>query len=124
MFAVVTFAIAGPVCAGNGRGAGRAISARSAGRVAGARANMSRKANFRTNNRRFFSQNFSAFPSYGYGYGNQVYLNPDEADWSEQWTSLREENDGPYARSTWENPQGQARMWVFPEDGSTKEPSH
>ena len=51
---------------------------------------------------------------YGGGYyGNEIVLNPDEADWSEQWTSLTEDNDGPYARSTRENPQGEARIWEF-----------
>jgi hypothetical protein len=124
MLAAVALAVAGPAFAGSGKGAGHASSARSAGSVAGARANMGRQANFRANNRRFFRRNFSAFPSYGYGYGNQIYLNPDEADWAEQWTSLREENDGPYARSTFEgNPQGRARMWEFPEDASTAKPS-
>ena len=76
----------------------------------------------RANNRRFFRP---YYPYYGYGYGNQIVLNPDEADWAEQWRSLREENNGPYSRSTWGNPEGEARMWEFPDDGSTTtKPSH
>jgi hypothetical protein len=122
MFATVTLAIAGTVCAGSGKGAMRASSGRSASSGAG-RANMS-QALFRASNRRFSRSNFSYYPYYGYGYGNAIVQNPDEADWAEQWRSLREENDGPYARSTWENPQGAARMWEFPEDGSTTNPSH
>ena len=126
MLAAVALAVAGPAFAGSGKGAGHASSARSAGSVAGARANTSRQTNWRVSNRRFFRQNFSPFQSfgYGYGYGNQVYLNPDEADWAEQWRSLGEDNDGPYARSTFEgNPQGRARIWEFPEDASTAKPS-
>ena len=73
-------------------------------------------------NRRFSST--YAYPPYYYGngyygngyyWGNGIVQNADEADWSEQWTSLSEDNDGPYARSTRENPQGQARMWEFPD---------
>ena len=123
MFAAVTLAVAGPVCAGSGKAAVRASSARSAGsaggpadvhQLAAVRAN-----NFRANNRRFFRP----YPYYGYGYGNQAYLNPDEADWAEQWRSLREENNGPYARSTWGNPQGEARIWEFPDDSTAPKPS-
>jgi hypothetical protein len=59
---------------------------------------------------------FPYYPYYGNGYyGNGIVENSDEADWGEQWTSLSEDNDGPYARSTRENPQGEARMWEFPE---------
>jgi len=83
---------------------------------------MDRQASFRASNRRFFRPNFAYYPYNGYG--NVIVQNPDEADWAEQWRSLREENDGPYARSTWENPPGEARMWEFPEDGSTTKPSH
>ncbi len=101
MFAAVTLAIVGPACAGSGRAAARANS-----------------------NRRFFRTYSPYGYGYGgYGYGNQAYLNPDEADWAEQWRSLREENKGPYARSTWGNPQGEARMWEFPDDGSTTKPA-
>lgn len=78
----------------------------------------------RSSNRRFSRTNFSYYPNYGYGYGNAIVQNPDEADWAEQWSSLREDNDGPYARSTYGNPPGEARMWEFPEDGSTTKPSH
>jgi len=117
LFAAVTIAFAGSASAGSGKAAGRGGSGHSAGSIAGARANTGRQGN-----RRFFRQNFSAFPfnGYGYGYGNQVYLNPDEADWAEQWRSLSEDNDGPYAKSTFEgNPQGKARMWEFSEDGNS-----
>ena len=72
----------------------------------------------RANNRRFFRSYYPSY-GYGYGYGNQFVLNPDEADWSEQWRSLRQENNGPYARSTWGNPQGEARMWEFSDDGTS-----
>jgi hypothetical protein len=69
------------------------------------------------NNNRRFATSFG-FPSGygGYGYGNTVYQNPDEADWAEQWQSLYEDNHGAYAKSTRENPQGGARMWTFPEE--------
>lgn len=69
------------------------------------------------NNNRRFATSFG-FPSGygGYGYGNTVYQNPDEADWAEQWQSLYEDNHGAYAKSTLENPQGSARMWTFPEE--------
>ncbi|MFZ2060643.1 MAG: hypothetical protein WAU82_06500 [Candidatus Binatus sp.] len=124
MFAAVTLAVAGPVYAGSGKGAGHASAARSAGSVGGARAEMGRQSSFRGRNRRFLSQSFASFGYGGYGYGNQVYLNPDEADWGEQWQSLREDNDGPYAKSTFEgNPQGEARMWVFSEDEAPAKPS-
>ncbi len=53
---------------------------------------------------------------YGYGYGNTVVENSDEADWGEQWSSLYEDNNGPYARSTMENPPGKARIWEIPEE--------
>jgi hypothetical protein len=66
-------------------------------------------------NRRFLNNSFQSLGYYPY-YGNVISENPDEADWSEQWVSLYEDNDGPYARSTRENPQGQARMWEFPEE--------
>jgi len=126
MFATVTLAIAGTACAGSGRGAARASSGRSASSVGG-RANMSQSF-LRSSNRRFSRTNFSYYPNYGYGYGygygNAIVQNPDEADWAEQWSSLREDNDGPYARSTYGNPPGEARMWEFPEDGSTTKPSH
>ena len=75
----------------------------------------------RANNRRFFRPYYPYY-GYGYGYGNQVYLNPDEADWAEQWGSLRQENSGPYARSTWGNPQGEARMWEIPDDATAAKP--
>jgi hypothetical protein len=68
------------------------------------------------NNNRRFATSFG-FPSGygGYGYGNTVYQNPDEADWAEQWQSLYQDNHGAYAKSTLENPQGGARMWEFPQ---------
>ncbi len=71
----------------------------------------------RQRNRGFspFDQFFPYFPYYPY-YGNAIVENPDEADWAEQWGSLYEDNDGPYARSTRENPPGEARMWEFPEE--------
>ncbi len=65
----------------------------------------------RQRNRRFASS-FQPYPYYP-SYGNVIYQNPDEADWGEQWTSLYEDNDGPYARSTRENPPGAARTWEF-----------
>jgi hypothetical protein len=83
------------------------------------RADMDNQSGWGQRNRRFSNsfQSFPYYPSYGYGgYGNAVYQNPDEADWAEQWQSLYEDNDGPYARSTRENAPGEARMWVFPEE--------
>jgi hypothetical protein len=122
MFAAMTLAVAGPVCAGSGKAAVHASSAssvRSAGNVA-TPAGVQQLAPLRANNRRFFRP---YYPYYGYGYGNQAYLNPDEADWAEQWRSLRAENNGPYARSTWGNPQGEARIWEFPDDATAPKPS-
>ena len=110
MFGTLVLAIAGTAGAAQGHGNHRAASARFS-------SNDSHYAGVgplaRQRNRRF-SSSFQSFPYYP-SYGNAVYLNPDEADWSEQWTSLYEDNDGPYARSTLENAPGQARMWEFPE---------
>jgi hypothetical protein len=128
MFATVTLAIAGPVCAGSGKAVARASSVRSEGTVAntpGSIANtagVGQQAALRANNRRFYRPYYPNY-GYGYGYGNQVYLNPDEADWAEQWGSLRDENNGPYARSTYGNPQGEARMWEFPDDATAPKPA-
>ncbi|MFZ0679661.1 hypothetical protein [Candidatus Binatus sp.] len=131
MFAAVTLTLAGPACAGSAKAAVHASSVRSAstvaapsvpaGSVAGP-AGVRQLAALRANNRRFVRP-YYPYNGYGYGYGNQVYLNPDEADWAEQWRSLREENNGPYARSTWGNPQGEARLWEFPDDTTAAKPS-
>ncbi len=76
------------------------------------------RAGLRPGNRRF-SSSYGYSPYYPYYwngyYGNGIVENSDEADWGEQWTSLSEDNDGPYARSTRENPPGVARMWELPE---------
>jgi hypothetical protein len=109
MSATLALAIAGSAGAAQGHGSHGAASARFSSN-AGGRASL---ASPRQRNRRFASS-YQSFPYYP-SYGNAVYLNPDEADWSEQWTSLYEDNDGPYARSTLENAPGQARMWEFPE---------
>jgi hypothetical protein len=130
MLAAMTLAIAGPACAGSGKAAARASSVRSEGTAATPASSVAGPAGVqqltaaRANNRQFFRPYYpSGYGGYGgYGYGNQVYLNPDEADWAEQWRSLRQENNGPYARSTWGNPQGEARIWEFPDDGSTAKP--
>ena len=74
------------------------------------------RAGLRGRNRQFFGSYQYPYYGYGnYGYGNQIVENPDEADWAEQWSSLYEDNDGPYARSTREPAPGRARMWEFPE---------
>ncbi|MGB8414317.1 MAG: hypothetical protein WCE23_15985 [Candidatus Binatus sp.] len=124
MFAAMLFAIAGRASAGTGagHGGGHASSAHSASHAAH-RAGMGSRAGMSQRNRRFSSTyaNSGYYPYFGNGYygngywGNGYYGNADEADWSEEWTSLSEDNDGPYARSTRENPQGQARMWEFPD---------
>jgi hypothetical protein len=111
MFAAMALAIAGRAGAGGGNGADRATSARPASHAAN-HAGMGNRAGLRQRNGRF-SHSYQ-YPYYPY-YGNWIVENPDEADWSEQWTSLYEDNDGPYARSTRENPPGAARMWEFPE---------
>ena len=36
-------------------------------------------------------QVFTSFQGFGYGYGNTVYQNPDEADWAEQRQSLHKD---------------------------------
>jgi len=105
MLLAVTLAIAGPAGAGVKNGSGHVTSAHVSSRAA--------NANRRQRNARFFQSN-SGFPYFPY-YGNVISQNPDEADWAEQWTSLSEDNDGPYAKSIKENPQGEARMWEFPD---------
>jgi hypothetical protein len=105
--AILALAIAGRAGAAQGHGSHGAAAARFSNN-ASHRAGMGSLTRQRN---RQFSSSFQSFPYYP-SYGNQVYLNPDEADWSEQWTSL---NDGPYARSTLENAPGAARMWEFPE---------
>jgi hypothetical protein len=107
----ITLAIAGPAGAGVKAGAGHAAAARVPNRAA-------YRAGLRQRNQRFL-QSTSAFPYYPY-YGNVISQNPDEADWAEQWTSLSEDNDGPYAKSIKENPLGTARMWVFPDSTDGK----
>jgi len=131
MIAALTLAIAGPARAGSGKAAVRASSVRSEGTAASPPSGVAgpsgvqQLAASRANNRRFLRPYYPyGYSGYGgYGYGNQVYLNPDEADWAEQWRSLRQENNGPYARSTWGNPQGEARIWEFPDDGTAAKPS-
>ena len=122
MFAAMALAIAGRAFAGAGASisAAHASSAHAASHAAN-HAGMGHRAGLNHRNRRFYGryQSFPYYPPYGNGsygggyYGNEIVLNPDEADWSEQWTSLTEDNDGPYARSTRENPQGEARIWEF-----------
>jgi len=117
VFAVMALAIAGRSSAGGGHGGGHASSGHAAGHGA-YHAGIGYWAGPRQGNRRFFSSYgyFPYYPYYGNAYyGNEIIENRDEADWSEQWTSLYEDNDGPYARSTRENPPGEARMWEFPE---------
>ena len=123
MFAAMALAIviAGSAGAAGGHGSGHASSAHAASHGAG-HAGMGYRQGLGQRNRRFPGSYgyFPYYPYYGYGYGNGYYgnaiiENSDEADWGEQWTSLYEDNDGPYARSTRENAPGQARMWEFPE---------
>lgn len=91
-----------------------AVALTIAGNVSAGDANPHQSAVMRQRNRRF-SRTYQNYPYYPYGYGNGFVQNPDEADWSEQWASVREDSDGPYARSTRENPPGKARMWVIPD---------
>ncbi|MGA3229773.1 MAG: hypothetical protein ABSD51_07510 [Candidatus Binatus sp.] len=119
MFAALALAIAGSAGAAGGHGSGHASSARAASHGAG-HAGMGYRAGMRQGRFPGSYRYFPYYPYYGYGYGNGYYgnaivENADEADWGEQWTSLYEDNDGPYARSTRENAPGQARMWEFPE---------
>ncbi len=110
MFAAMALAIAGRADAAGRNGNHRAGAAHTAFNAAH-HAGMWYPTGARQRNRRFASASQS-FPYYPY-YGNAVYQNSDEADWGEQWTSLYEDNDGPYARSTRENPPGAARTWEF-----------
>jgi hypothetical protein len=112
IFAVTALAIAGPAGAHAGHGGGHASSARSASHATH-NAGMGNRADLEERNRRLsgFYPSFGYYPNYGYGYGNEVVENYDEADWGDQWTSVYEDNDGPYAKSTLENPPGMARMW-------------
>lgn len=120
MFTTMALAIAGRAGAAGGHGSGHASSAHPASHGA-YHAGMGHRAGMRQGSRVFSGphQNFPYYPYYGNyygnGYGNEIVENSDEADWGEQWTSLREDNDGPYARSTRENPPGEARMWEFKE---------
>ncbi len=117
VFAVMALAIAGRASAGGGHGGGHGGSGHAAGRGA-IRGGMGFRGGLSQRNRLFSSSyGYSPYyPYYGYGYfGNGIFENSDEADWGEQWTSLSEDNDGPYARSTRENPPGVARMWELPE---------
>ncbi len=109
--AVTVVAIAALWTAGPASAAGRGHAA-AAARGVGTR-NGAWK---RQNNRRFATSFGFPYGYGGYGYGNTVYQNPDEADWAEEWQSLYEDNHGAYAKSTLENPQGSARMWEFPEE--------
>jgi hypothetical protein len=115
-FAVIVLAFAGSVCAGAKGGGAHGASAHAAGH-AGSRNGMRNRWGFR---RGLVNGAFgSSYYGYG-GYGNQIVENDDEADWSEQWASIYEDNDGPYARSTRETSSGPARMWVFTDkDGDT-----
>src|ERR1035437_3626772 len=116
MFAAMALAIAGRAGAGGGNGADAAPSAGPASHAAN-HAGIGDRAGLRQHNGRFSrSYQYPYYPYYGNSYyGNGIVENPDEADWVELWTSLYEDNDGPYARSTRENPPGGARMWEFPE---------
>lgn len=124
MIATAALWIAGPASAagkgGHAGGGHAAASVRGAGLAT--RASRTSQNAWTRPNRRFYS--IQSFPYYGgYGYGGAVYQNPDEADWAEQWSSLYNDNDGPYARSTRENPLGGARMWVIDEnDGNQTKP--
>jgi hypothetical protein len=116
--AVTVVAIAALWTAGPASAAGRGGRAAAAARGVGSANHFAGTGNgvwMRQHNRRFATS--FGFPSGygGYGYGNTVYQNPDEADWAEQWQSLYEDNHGAYAKSTLENPQGGARMWEFPQ---------
>ncbi len=121
VFAAMALAIAGRADAGGGHGRGHGGSGHGAGRGA-IRGGMGFRAGLRQGNRRF-SSTYAYSPYYPYGngyygngyYGNGIFENSDEADWGEQWTSVSEDNDGPYARSTRENPPGVARTWEIPE---------
>jgi hypothetical protein len=117
MFAGVALAIAGSVHAGSSSSAGGALSAHAAN-YAVRNGGMGNRAGMRAGNRRFFgAYQYPYYPyGYGYGYGNQIILNPDEADWAEQWGSLYQDNQGPYARAAAKgNPTGPARIWEIPD---------
>ncbi len=116
IFATMALAIAGPAGAAGGHGGGGHGAAHAASHGA-FHAGMGHRAGMRQGSRVFSGpyQNFPYYPYYGNYYGNEIVENSDEADWGEQRTSLREDNDGPYARSTRENPPGEARMWEFKE---------
>jgi hypothetical protein len=118
MFAVIVLAFAGTVRAG-GKGGGHGASAYAAGH-GGSRAGRGNRWGFRRGlPNGSFGPSYYGYGGYG-GYGNEIVQNDDEADWSEQWASLYEDNDGPYARSTRETSSGPARMWVFTDkDGDT-----
>ncbi len=126
MFAAMALAIAGPSNgAGAANGAAHATSAHSAsahsashGAHHAATANRAGQSQGHHRSSRYYPY-YPYYPyygyGYGYGYGNTVVENSDEADWGEQWSSLYEDNDGPYARSTLENPPGRARTWEIPD---------
>jgi hypothetical protein len=117
LFAAMTLTIPGHAAAAGGHPARGGHSAGS-GHRAGSPSRHNRP----------FSRTFqnSFYPyygnGYGYGYGNDYVQNSDEADWGEQWTSVTEDDDGPYAKSTRENPPGGARMWEFNESSGHEQP--
>jgi hypothetical protein len=113
-FAVIVLAFAGSVRAGGKGGGGHGASAHAAGHT-GSRNGMGNRwgRGFRRGVvNGSFGSSYYGYGGYG-GYGNEIVENDDEADWSEQWASIYEDNDGPYARSTRETSSGPARMWVF-----------
>ncbi len=131
MFAAVALAIAGRASAGGSmgaapsNGAAHATSAHPANHGAHQAATAHRAGQSHGNHR--FSRAFPYYPyypyygyGYGYGYGNTIVENSDEADWGEQWSSLYEDNDGPYARSTLENPPGRARTWEIKDKSASE----
>jgi hypothetical protein len=115
MLATLTFSATAPAGAA-GKGASHGAPSVHATRNSVRHASMANQSWRRANNRRFFTTTFPyGYAGYG-GYGNAVYMNPDEADWAEQWQSLYQDNDGPYAVAAHGgNPLGGARIWEIPE---------
>src|SRR5277367_1376224 len=82
--AVAVVAIAALWTAGPASAAGRGGHAAAAARGVGSANRFGNNGSWmRQHNRRFVT----SFGGFGYGYGNTVYQNPDEADWAEQWQS-------------------------------------
>jgi hypothetical protein len=118
IFASFTLTVASHANAQRARGAagsaGRAGAARSAAMGRHGGSSLGRRAGLR---------NGRYYPYYPYGYGYPPYIGvlEDGDTWSDQWASLYEDNDGPYAQSTRPRQTGPSRIWEICDENGCKE---